>query len=337
MPKLYQLPTSLENWIQQTLKSLGFPLTKPQTLAQAVLEVSDNFQSTDSVTPWRQPRHMAAYISYFLPLNYIRSLKVIDETCDWSFFEDVDRVIDFGCGPGTLTRALLDESRVSATHFLGVDSESSLRDLYLNQPRKEVQLEFSTHLSQSSSSKTLFVGSYVLNELKTLPATLFEHDKIMILEPSTRQAFPKLLELRDTLIEHDYEILAPCSHREQCPLALSKKDWCHDRVHWNQPSWFEDLENLLPMKNKTLSFSYLLAVRKNSSVEKTFWRVIGDPLIEKGKTRWLICKNSDRVFLSHLKRQGPAPNLQRGDKIWLDDYEQKGNELRYQSLQWDNQ
>lgn len=57
-------------------------------------------------------------------------------------------------------------------------------------------------------------------------------------------------------------------------------------------------------------------------------RVVDDARVEKGKTRWLLCMDSKRRFLSYLHRYGEPPKIYRGDAIELQDYDEKGNEIR---------
>ncbi|MFN9066725.1 MAG: hypothetical protein ACK5V3_05815, partial [Bdellovibrionales bacterium] len=61
-------------------------------------------------------------------------------------------------------------------------------------------------------------------------------------------------------------------------------------------------------------------------------RLTGDQLFEKGKTRQLICRGPEREFLAWMNRDGEAPTLARGDRVILEKFEQKSNELRVKSL-----
>lgn len=324
----YKLPDDLEIWIEKYLNRYQHSLQKPGPLAKAVLAVSKNFQSQESTTPWQTSDQWAAYIGYYLPLNYIRSLKVIDEAKHWDLFDGVDEIVDFGCGPGTFSKALAQDSELSFSTFSGYDIEGRLGALYLDTPRSGFDMSFKTGVPDRPKNSSLLVSSYTLNELSKIPDWLFNFKSMIIVEPSTKQAFPRLLELRKTLMEQGYQVIAPCPHSHQCPLQESKKDWCHDRVLWEQPEWFQKLENQLPIKNRTLTYSYLIATKKQ--IERhNHWRVVGDSLIEKGKTRWMICRSDQREFLSHLKRHGEAPHLSRGDRIFIENCEAKGNEIRF--------
>ncbi len=324
----YQFPTALTLWIDQQLKALGFNLNQSQPLAKAILQVSNDYQEVASTTPWQDDATFAAYLSYFFPLNYIRTLKVIDEGKRWGFFNDVQQMVDFGCGPGTSTKAFLMDPEINVKRIHGVDLFDDLKPLYLNNHGQTAGISFGLQMPKVNAQGSLLVASYALNETKDIPPWLFNFEKIMILEPSTKQAFPKLLEIRDKLLEKNYQIVAPCPHVHKCPLSESKKDWCHDRVYWQQPEWFQRLESLMPIKNQSLTFSYLLASR--TPLQKPdFARIVGDAQVEKGKTRWMICQGPEREFLSFLKRQGPSPLIYRGDRVQLDVFEKRGDEIRF--------
>ena len=325
-PKKYKIPEDLSLWIEKQINTLGMSLDQPKKIAKAVLEVSDHFKSSDSKTPWNSKAHTAAYLAYFFPLNYIRNLKVVDEAKAFGFFEGIDEVIDFGCGPGTGTRALLDQTEIKS--FTGIDEERNLSPLYLSHQTKR-ELFYKMQAPKKVSKSSLLFASYVLNEMEELPSWSLNFEKIVLLEPSTHQAFPKFLTLRDRFIEEGYQILAPCPHHLGCPLSGNKKDWCHDRVHWLQPPWFEKLSSHLPIRNKTLTFTYLIA-QKKSQTKNTYQRIVSDALVEKGKTRWLLCQDENKTYLSFLKRQGEPPALFRGDRIQLKKTEDKGQEKRFQ-------
>lgn len=326
--KVYQLPQNLSLWIEKHIKWLGFNMAKPQILAKAIMKISNDYQDALSVTPWGQPEAFAAYLAYFFPLNYIRIQKVMDELQFWNFWEGSEQFLDFGCGPGTLTKALLNQAPHSLKNIVGLDSYSELGSYFLDVPRSQTQVQFAKDRPNIKGKGSVLGASYVLNELKEIPNWFFDFEKLVIVEPSTKQAFPKLLDLREKLIEKGFSIVAPCPHHHTCPLKESKRDWCHDRVHWKQPEWFQHIESHLPIKNNTLSFSYLIA-SKTPLKQSSFGRVVGDAQAEKGKTRWMICQGPEREFLSFLKRQGEAPDIYRGDRVQLDVFEKRGNEIRF--------
>ena len=142
--KKQHLPQEISLWIDKHLKLLGHSLVKAPKMAKSILTISNDFQDIASVTPWKEAESQAAYLSYFFPLNYIRTLKVLDEANQWNFFEGVEEILDFGCGPGTVTKALLQSPPPSLKNIQGVDLYSELANYFLDTPRGQVSLDFKT-------------------------------------------------------------------------------------------------------------------------------------------------------------------------------------------------
>jgi ribosomal protein RSM22 (predicted rRNA methylase) len=314
------------------------PSEKLKTIADAVLQLSDYYiKNPEAETPWNQKYCQIAYRHYYLPLNFIRCQKVIERGLQVGFFENLSHFIDWGAGPGTASLALAQSDLLKPQiqkQILFDLSKSTLNafsDLHTDLINKDYFDYLDLKNSYPNKPNTCLVFSYSLTELTALPVGWEDHEALMILEPSTSQDGRKLLNLRQTLIEHGFSIWAPCTHQLSCPLLThSKHDWCHDRASVEAPEWFRDLEQLLPMKNKTVTTSYLLArKRKPSEKIKMKARLTGDSLDEKGKTRQLICRNDQREFLTWMHKTIKPQVLARGDLIDMPvDFEIKSNELR---------
>jgi len=139
------------------------------------------------------------------------------------------------------------------------------------------------------------------------------------------------MEWRGRLLNAGFQVLAPCTHALPCPLLTkSPRDWCHMRVAFAGPEWFLRLEERLPMKNRTLTYSYLFVSRQlQRPWAANAARVIGDTLEEKGKTRQMICRGEEREFLSWLHRFGEPPRIPHGSICFgTETCEKKGPELR---------
>lgn len=326
MVKKYTLPDKFQEKIQAALESIGYSLEQPHKLAKAVLKLADHYQQKTQQTPWNSNEMLAASIAYYLPLNYIRNCKVFDEALQQNFAISATHHLDYGVGLGPSRWAAQQIGYPLPTNDFVIDRSPKSLEI-LQKFFCDDRLNSSWNPSLAAQTRAVF--SYSLNELLEIPDWFFKLKDIIILEPSTQEKGRKLMELRSQLMEKGYSIWAPCTHHESCPLLTqSKKDWCHDRVHWTQPSWYQKIENALPIKNHTLTFSYLLASRTPAPREPNAGRIVGDPLNEKGKTRWLYCRNSEREFLSWLHKQGKTPDWQRGESPPLKAFEKKGNELR---------
>lgn len=314
------------------------PHEKLQTIANAVLQLSDFYiQNPQAETPWNQKYCQIAYRHYYLPLNYIRCEKVIERGLEVNFFENLTHFIDWGAGPGTASLALARATKLKSQikkqvlFDLSKSTLNAFSDLHEDLVNKDYFDFLDLKTDYPNKQNSCLVFSYSITELNSLPAGWDEYEALMILEPSTSQDGRKLLNTRKMLIENAYTIYAPCTHQLDCPLLThSKNDWCHDRVHVVSPPWFKELEQLLPMKNKTVTTSYLLARKRKSLKTDTIKaRLTGDSMEEKGKTRQLVCRSDQREFLTWMHKTISPQVLPRGDRIDMPlDIEVKSNELR---------
>lgn len=314
------------------------PSEKLKTIADSVMQLSDFYiQNPEGETPWKEKFCQIAYRYYYLPLNYQRCEKVIQRGLEVNFFDGLTQFIDWGAGPGTASLALAENAEIRPQINKQILSDLSLTtlnkfsDLHTNLINKTYTEKIDLKSTSINKKTSCLVFSYSLTEKNTLPNGWNDFEALMILEPSTRDDGRRLLELRNELIQQGYSIWAPCTHQKSCPLLIhSKHDWCHDRLNVNAPNWFSQLENLLPMKNKTITVSYLLA-RKKPAPEflKQKARLTGDSLEEKGKTRQLICRSEEREFLTWMHKNIKPQVFPRGELISLPtEYELKSNELR---------
>ncbi len=216
--------------------------------------------------------------------------------------------------------------------------------------------------TNSSSKKiinknTFVFFSYSLTELASIPSWAMDCEGLVIIEPSTNQDARRLMAWRDLLLSKGFHIWGPCLHEGACPLLTeSKKDWCHDRIDFQQrPESFKKIESFLPFKNESLTCSYILARKtprpstmlasaiaaasksatasasaaEASAVELEVARVTGDLLNEKGKSRQLICRGPKREFLTWMHKNGEPQKIPRGELILLpQNLQPVSNELR---------
>ncbi|MDZ4081552.1 MAG: small ribosomal subunit Rsm22 family protein [Bdellovibrionales bacterium] len=356
-------PPSLFLEVESALRrSLG--PADPAKQADHVLRLSNHYVSSpESLSPWSHAWAMKALLSYYHPLNQSRAFGVANRGLQRGFFEGLSTIHDFGCGTGAAALGMLAAWPEFKKVVLSDHSSEVLKTahtLFSEVPllskdgvkwdTKAETLETSSPPESPKTSLALF--SYVLTEagaidrferfLKRGAQRSFE--AIVILEPSTSADGRRLQRLRSVLLENDYHIWAPCTHSDKCPLLEeSDRDWCHDRFPPFLPSWWKNLEAGLPMKNQSITVSYLLARKKPLPSETKFVRVTGDPLHEKTKMRQLICRGPHREFISWFPSRFAKPaakelknfDLARGDlfkddpKFWQDQRgAERGHEYR---------
>lgn len=341
MKKQYSLPPTILNFLEEKRLSSS---RKDKALADAILKLSDHFVfSTGEKTPWQSNETFEAYLFYFFTLNAFRWLKVSDHANYFHFFTDNCELVDFGAGLGTASLSLVHslQRKFKSVHLI----ESSEKALFFLEQNKNL-FPCEVTLSKNLNTHTILPNqillfSYSLVELGKVPDWAFQFEKIIIVEPSTQTVGRQLMQTRKIFQDQGFTVVAPCTHQGACPqLEKSKTDWCHDRVEIHQPEWFQKLEAQLPIKNKTLTFSYLILEKKTQSKslsklsEKSLVRVVGDPLFEKGRTRQMICQNEDRQYISMLDRDCKQKGItnwpyDRGDLIELpNEFESKSNEIR---------
>lgn len=325
MPSVSDRTFSLPEKLSAAIQELTSQATAKE-IAQAVLKMSDFYnQNPSAQTPWSEKWCKLAQVAYFLPLNYLRSLAIQTEAKKVSFPLGKLPLIDFGSGIGAGHLAWMPQD-LSLIERSSAATELNQKILQILGHQK-AKISSEKEVPKDGQFTALF--SYSLTELSTLPAWAWNAENLILIEPSTRDDGRKLLEIRQQLIAQGFSIWAPCPHQADCPLLTkSKADWCHDRIHLEMPNWFLEIEKNLPMKNRTVTFSYLLASRTPAPATNQ-WRLVGDRLDEKGKSRQLVCRNSEREFLAWMHRNGEPPEWPRG--VLIDPparFEQKNNELR---------
>ncbi len=331
--KIYSLPKVLSDNLEVHAKKF-----KPKALSQYIMRLSNIYQNEKKHTPWEDEGLKTAYLTYFLPLNYLRSQAVIDRIQKNNSLNAIGSFYEIGSGPGTSHFNFLLNNFNFESHFyeisknaiachkelLGALSLSSMPctwETHSNRPE--------SHLIEKNNALTLFC--YSLNELNSLPAWVSNAHNILFIEPSTQVSSRELSLIRNQYLKLGFYALAPCTHQKPCPMIThSKKDWCHDRIHVKLPAWFEDIENHLPIKNNTLTFSYLFLSKTPPKAKLDHVaRVIGDTQKQKGKTIQMICRGDKREFLSWVHKDKINQYIERGSLVQLpEDIELKSSELR---------
>lgn len=329
--------------LTQLKKASGQSTPQPKAWAKSVQMLSNHYVAEpDSISPWSKPWAREALLSYFHPLNQARAERVATKGAELGFFDDIEHLVDLGCGSAAASLGFLQAlQKHSGRPFRSLELVDHSREITeiakalveeTMTARRPPDLRATHHPLETFKSDavrpgTLLLLSYVLTEahsaaaLERLVHRLPGLEALAILEPSTSVDARRLQALRPVLMKLGFHLWAPCTHSEECPLLKdSDRDWCHDRLIPAVPSWWSELEAELPMKNKTVTVSYLLARRKpRAKTERGEVRVIGDRLDEKTKVRQMVCRGPNREFISwfpsRLKGEAEDFHLERGDRF----------------------
>lgn len=183
----------------------------------------------------------------------------------------------------------------------------------------------------------LIVAAHLLNELgldlprrmalvtSWMDELLAPGGTCLLLEPAPRQVSRDLLALRDQLMAEGRWILAPCFRQGPCPALDRERDFCHDSAHWEP----------VARGRSRVDFSYLVlrAARPVDLQPSPLFRVVSDPMEEKGRTKLFVCGETGRTGLVrlHRHREGNFAGFDeatRGDVLQLSGTETNGEGFR---------
>jgi len=225
------------------------------------------------------------------------------------------RVLDLGAGTGAAGDAVREAfaGRIQLTSVDRVARGTAKGPVLTGDVTNIGQL--SRHLL-GGQQFDLIVVAHVLNELEPdrqsadrphrlarlvdgwCQALLAEEGTLILVEPALRETSRVLLGVRDLLLAAGtLRVVAPCLFAGPCPALARERDWCHDAAG-------------------TVDFSYLALRRAGSaapSADPTLFRIVSDPMPEKGRLRLFGCGVVGRHALVRLNRYQSDANRGLGD------------------------
>ena len=253
---------------------------------------------------------------------------------NFSFFENVRSIVDFGGGPGTFFYAT---EELEIDSYINIERSSAFLKVfqavassYSQNIAHKVNLQSSSvdYLSSPFVSKAdLAVFSYTLCENANFDKVLMNLNddihRIFIIEPGTPHGFNTILKARKILEEKGYFTVAPCTASvDSCPFEAVSDDWCHFIKRVNRSRIQKFLKNG-QKSYEDEKYMYLLVSRDGSdhSFDKSAFkkRIIAKPRIEKHKIQVKICddKNPQKEIIkkNQLEEYRLAKKSQRGDLL----------------------
>ncbi len=303
--KPYALSATLEQVLRQQcgLDQKPFSNADIRKLAHAVKKIADVY--TEGRQPddlFSDPALRRAYSAYYLPCNAIKLFPILSELERRSLLpprKQPLRVLDLGCGPGTLFAGLLDyflqhSKRADITlNITGIDrnpgncsAARALLEAFLAKAPEAPEVH-SVHfltgevrsldrltMASPEDGFDLILAGNLINELHgnaladladRITALLKPTGMIIILDPGTRQSFKNLLMFRQEMLNrHDMHLAAPCLQAAPCPLQDCKDAWCHEKLFWTPPLIVRLIDQHTGFtKHKGVKFSYLAMTRDN--------------------------------------------------------------------------
>jgi ribosomal protein RSM22 (predicted rRNA methylase) len=238
-----------------------------------------------------------AYLSTRFPATFAANCHVFKGIRELMTGLNIESLLDVGAGPGTgmwaaseifprLKRATLIEKDTGLIE-LG-KSLPTPSNLYLQWQEKDLEKGF------IFEPHDLVLLSYSLGELsekvwETLLEKLLKATQkaIVVIEPGTPLGFSRILKVRKILISLNGHLIAPCPHRDVCPLASS--DWCHFSERLERSSSHRKIKKG-ELGYEDEKFSYV--VFSKQKLEITGSRLIRRPQKLSKQVRVTLCTKS---------------------------------------------
>lgn len=251
-------------------------------------------------------------ISYALsrmPATYESVLDCVNKIFENNDFE-VNSVLDVGAGTGAATWALY--------NFFGKKEFSCFEREYEMACIGENLMKYSAlfnivNWKKFDVIKDSFEGtydfvvvSYMMNELpkdqiKNVIEKLWSVTGkiLLIIEPGTPNGFFNIKQIRKLLIKNGGNIIAPCPHKEECPLP--DDDWCQFTCRVQRSKIHKILKDgNSPFEDE--KYSYIAFSKNNCNNECN--RILRHPIINKGYSEFKICSKDGIQNIKLSKKDG---------------------------------
>jgi ribosomal protein RSM22 (predicted rRNA methylase) len=314
---IMRLPEELLAAIQREVENVDRKL-----LAHASAELTRCYQSTSfSSAPIQRQEHRAAYLTARLPATYAANWRVFSEIRKRAPEVEIGSVLDLAAGPGTalfaaaevfpaLRQATLMESDAAwldlGRRLTACSSHPSLREAAWEQHDLRKAFAGATH--------DLVVISYALGELPSSAAQpllqrawRLTNRFLVAIEPGTPRGFETIHGARSFLISENAEILAPCPHRDACPMA-GTRDWCHFAQRLERTSAHRQAKTAA-LAYEDEKFSYVVGSR--ATVAPVAARIVRHPRKHSGHVQLTLCAAGGIEIRTVARSDGPSYKLAR--------------------------
>jgi ribosomal protein RSM22 (predicted rRNA methylase) len=167
----------------------------------------------------------------------------------------------------------------------------------------------------------LIVAAHLLNELALdldgrarlvqgwCRDLLEEHGTCVLIEPALRETSRGLLAVRDRLLVAGLLVVAPCLFCGSCPALVRDRDFCHSSTA------------AIAQGRSRVDFSYLVLRKQGTTcTDPSRFRIVSDPMKDKGRLRFYACGPAGRLLVTRLDRERSPSNqlldqIERGDVV----------------------
>ncbi len=320
----------LPAYLEKALDELE-PQLDRRALAAAVQDLIERYKSGNFAAPaLRSSTDRAAYLFSRFPATFAANMHVFGELRHRAPQAEFHSILDLGAGPGTalfaavevfpeLDRATLVESDLQWLHTGKKLAAGSPSPAVLNAQWLQGDLR---NLPDIKLHDVLVI-SYALGELN--PQAMEQAvrrawqcaDKFLIvLEPGTKRGFAGVNAARSLLIAQGANILAPCPHKNVCPMA-AVNDWCHFSQRLARSSEHRRLKGA-SLGYEDEKFSYVIASR--IAIPAAQARIVRHPRKHSGHVQLELCTPEGAIEKRTVTRSDKDAYKHARQAEWGDEF-----------------
>ena len=280
---------------------------------------------------------LAARLRFYLPRDLMKITGPLGELAEALPERTTWRVLDVGAGLGTTTlglATLAKERGVERLEVTALERDAASLDVFRSLARAaetaglvpSIVLDARTNDLTSGAPPNLHGFDLVLmgltlNELhrrledtarldaheallRDLLRRLEPDGSLIVLEPAMKDSSRTLQRLRGRLAD---AVFAPCLRAGECPLLRRDRDWCHAALPLELPAPLAAIARAAGLRRERLSYAYLTlrpdGRRLSGHGDASALRIVGGPVLTKGKTEWDGCGPVGLVRLRRLDRE----------------------------------
>ena len=292
---MMQLPERLRRAIIEELAQAD-SAALPQAVADLTQRYQYQFAERQTKTYIASAAHRAAYLCARLPATYASVRAALATTREALPEVTFSSLLDLGAGPGTAMWAAA-ETFGKMEQMTAVERDRDLIELGRRLAEQSEPLARAEWLRLNLSEETNFaphdlvVASYSIGELAESARSRLVRSAwqattktLLLVEPGTPRGFANILTARQELLALGANLVAPCPHSQDCPMAGN--DWCHFAARVERSSLHRRVKaGTLGYEDE--KFAYLAAAR--FPIEPPAARVIRRPLKREGHIHLELC------------------------------------------------